>query len=170
MEDCCPVGPTAPAVFVVPAAALLWCIRGVIDCTILHDTGTSGGRLTRLADEAMLHESDGLFLSKLLVAICLLAVEFLSKLLVTMWWRLSNVELQLTSDWLSCNNEKQKKWNKNKNGGQIIEKKKRKKEKSSVEVLPEMFFPPIGPFCVANLRFGFVWISLIRAYRSIDSS
>ena len=42
----------------------------------------------------------GLRLSRLLVAICLRAVEFLSRLLVTIWWRRSRLEPVFVSDGL----------------------------------------------------------------------
>lgn len=48
----------------------------------MHDTGTIGGKFMVLFVEPDVG-IDGLFLSRLFVATCLLAVEFLSRLFVT---------------------------------------------------------------------------------------
>lgn len=80
----------------------LGCMTGLTVCTRLQATGTIGGRLTELFIGPALHVSDGRFLSKLLVAICLLVVELRSRLLVTMLCLLSKLLPELTSDWLPC--------------------------------------------------------------------
>lgn len=75
-------------------------ITGETVCTRLHDTGTIGGKLlVFLGDELEFVDEviDGLLLSRLFVAICLRDVEFLSRLLVTMWCRRSMLDTAFIS-------------------------------------------------------------------------
>jgi len=64
----------------------------------LQVTGTIGRQVTELFIGPVLHVNEGLFLSKLLVAICLLAVELRSRLLVTILCLLSKLLPELRSD------------------------------------------------------------------------